>query len=260
MKYQFLKQILTTMGLNHSYLLSVLPFSILRPVISSYYGNIWNELPSDIKALFIHIPKNAGTSVSGVLYGMEMGHRPAVLYQATNAKRFNELPSFAIIRNPYDRFCSIFNHNKCQRYKRKIDLYEESLYSRFSGPGEFARAMGDDDRLKNNFMSHILARPQAEWIKIENKIAVNYLFTYENLHSLQNFLDDLAGSESLQLPHTNASGRKQSWQSELDERAKNTIYNLYKEDFELWERLQTGMTGFEPFSQYSGAVEQKKVS
>lgn len=248
------------MGLNHSHLLSVLPFWILRPVASKHYGNIWNELPQDIKALFIHIPKNAGTSVTRVLYGRELGHRPAVLYLATDAQRFASMPSFAIIRNPYDRFCSIFNHNKCPRYNRKIDIYEDGFYSRFSSPREFAHALGKDKGLKNIFLSHILARPQVEWIKIENKIAVDYLFTYEKLHSLQNFLDDLSDDRSLQLPHANASGRNRSWKTELDEHARGIVYNLYKEDFKLWETLQTGMMGFDPISRYPDPLEQKKVS
>lgn len=260
MRYPVIKQFLTTVGLHHGYLFSVLPFWMIRSGIRHYYGNVWNELPDRVKALFIHIPKCAGTSVTQVLYGKEMGHRPAALYLATDPQRYGSLPSFAIIRNPYDRFCSIFNHNKCPRYNNKIDLYEEGFYSHYSSPCEFAHALGSDKGLKNIFMSHILARPQVEWIKVENKIAVNYLFAYEKLHKLQNFLDDLSKDHSLKLPHANASGRNCSWEAELDERARGVIYNLYKEDFRLWEALERGVMEFHPLSRISRLVEQKKLS
>lgn len=258
MRYQNLKQLLTAMGLNHSYRFSMLPFWMIRPMIRSYYGNVWNELPVEIKALFIHIPKCAGTSVTSVLYGKEMGHRPAVLYRATNPRRFHSIPSFAIIRNPYDRFCSIFNHNKCPRFDSEKDIFDKKFYSGFSNSCEFAHALGRDGGLTNAFMSHILARPQVEWIKIENKIAVNYLFCYEKLQKLQNFLNDLSGDQSMQLPYANASGRSRSWDAELDEGAKEIVYNLYKEDFRLWETLQSGMIEIDSRSQRSGPLEQRE--
>lgn len=229
------------MGINHGYMLSALPFWAIRPAIRYYYGNVWNELPDKAKVLFIHIPKCAGTSVTRVLYDKDMGHRPAALYLAADSVRFNSIPSFAIIRNPYDRFCSIFNHNRCPRYDTKIELFEERLYSRFHSACEFAHALGCDKALSNSFMSHILARPQSEWIKVENRIYVDYLFAYEQLNKLEAFLNNHLGESSLRLPHANASGRTQEWEEELDERAKDIIYDMYQEDFEVWESLKQGM-------------------
>lgn len=260
MRYQRLKQLLTTMGLSHNYVFSNLALWMIRPMIRSYYGNIWNELPAEAKALFIHIPKCAGTSITHVLYGNNIGHRPAVLYLAADSLRFHSIPSFAVIRNPYDRFCSIFNHNKCPMYNSEKDILEEGFYSRFRNPCEFAHALGSDKGLKNAFMSHIHARPQVEWIKVENKIAVNYLFLYEKLQNLQNFLNYLSEDQSLQLPHANASGRTSPWNAELDERARGIIYNLYKEDFKLWEPLEAGMMEFASFSWTSDPLEQRKHS
>lgn len=57
--------------------------------------------------LFIHVPKNAGTSVCHQLYGTQIKHE-TVRYYASVAPRVLDLPSFAILRDPVCRFLSAF--------------------------------------------------------------------------------------------------------------------------------------------------------
>lgn len=59
--------------------------------------------------LFIHIPKNAGTNISKQIYGRYIGHRTAAWYLAADEQMFMGKASFAVCRNPYDRFISAFN-------------------------------------------------------------------------------------------------------------------------------------------------------
>ena len=76
----------------------------------------------EIGVIFIHINKAGGTSVSSALYGGEQdenglvrthGHAKWWFYKAYfGAKKYNKFFKFAIVRNPYDRFVSIFHYLK----------------------------------------------------------------------------------------------------------------------------------------------------
>jgi len=61
------------------------------------------------RPLFIHIPKNAGTNISKQIYGRYIGHRTAAWYLAADEQMFMNKASFAVCRDPYERFISAFN-------------------------------------------------------------------------------------------------------------------------------------------------------
>jgi hypothetical protein len=61
------------------------------------------------RILFIHVPKNAGTSISKALYGCSLGHMTAYLYRQADAQLFGTALRFAILRDPVDRFLSAFS-------------------------------------------------------------------------------------------------------------------------------------------------------
>ena len=62
--------------------------------------------------LFIHIPKNAGMSVNSILYGEQIFH-PTIRYYCRVAPDIvRDLPSFAIWRDPVERFVSAYCYAK----------------------------------------------------------------------------------------------------------------------------------------------------
>jgi Sulfotransferase family len=62
----------------------------------------------DAGVLFIHIPKNAGISVSLELYGTPLFHPTVRYYQRVAPDIVRDLPSFAVWRDPVDRFVSAY--------------------------------------------------------------------------------------------------------------------------------------------------------
>jgi hypothetical protein len=54
--------------------------------------------------LFIHVPKNAGTSVAKALYGYALGHKTAYFYCKADRELFGEAIRFAVLRDPVDRY------------------------------------------------------------------------------------------------------------------------------------------------------------
>ncbi|GAD55991.1 hypothetical protein [Limimaricola cinnabarinus] len=61
------------------------------------------------RTIFIHVPKNGGTSVSRSLYGRSIGHRSAEFYRRTDPELFASATSFAVLRDPISRFGSACN-------------------------------------------------------------------------------------------------------------------------------------------------------
>jgi Sulfotransferase family len=68
------------------------------------------RLIRDAGVLFIHIPKNAGTSVSKILYGEPMFHPTIRYYQRVAGAMIRDMPSFAIWRHPVERFVSAYGY------------------------------------------------------------------------------------------------------------------------------------------------------
>ena len=62
----------------------------------------------DAGVLFIHVPKNGGMSISHALYGMQIRHPSIRYYQCVAPDIVASMPSFAVIRDPIDRFLSAF--------------------------------------------------------------------------------------------------------------------------------------------------------
>ncbi len=73
------------------------------------------------KIIFIHIPKNAGTYVSKVLYNLDnnikrysingTGHLyPKECIKLIGADKFNKYRKFCVVRNIYDKIYSLYNY------------------------------------------------------------------------------------------------------------------------------------------------------
>lgn len=62
--------------------------------------------------IFIHVPKNAGTTIATQLYGRHIGHRSAEFYRQADPEFFASAPSFALVRDPVARFVSAYNFAK----------------------------------------------------------------------------------------------------------------------------------------------------
>jgi hypothetical protein len=59
--------------------------------------------------IFIHIPKNGGTSIKRCLYREDPGHLTSRFYAFAAPELLDSSDSFAIIRDPFDRFMSAFD-------------------------------------------------------------------------------------------------------------------------------------------------------
>jgi hypothetical protein len=61
------------------------------------------------RPIFIHVPKNGGTSIKRCLYKDDPGHLTTRFYAFSAPELLNRSDSFAVIRDPVDRFLSAFD-------------------------------------------------------------------------------------------------------------------------------------------------------
>ena len=151
--------------------------------------------------VFIHIPKTAGTSITDALRKADkhaIKRLPAMakikhltacdVRGAITPEKYDRLFSFAVIRDPFERFCSIYFS-----VRRRLKFFEQM--SNFNSIDAFAELF---ERPGSGALELYSARPQREFIMNEKgEQIVTSLFRYDNLASLA---DEL--SQRLRLPVT----------------------------------------------------------
>jgi chondroitin 4-sulfotransferase 11 len=138
----------------------------------------WNQ---EHQAIFVHIPKTAGTSVLAALGAPAVfdTHAPARSYRAAYPDFFARAYKFAFVRNPWDRFASSFHF-----MKTGTDWPMQQQWAQ--------RTIGDMDfraftlRLKEPlFRATVLSErffwPQTFWLGGANGGLVDEIFRFEAL-------------------------------------------------------------------------------
>ncbi|MCE2563683.1 sulfotransferase family 2 domain-containing protein [Komagataeibacter sp. FNDCF1] len=136
--------------------------------------------------LFIHIPKNAGTSLTRALYDMDVGHE-TIRYFNRRMPQLAGLPSFAILRDPVQRFLSAYRYARAGGSAlRSVSRGFRSTYMNFGGVDEaldhIARALLPYE------VDHIF-RPQAWYVTDRHgQQAVNHLFMLDDMMGIEAFV------------------------------------------------------------------------
>lgn len=181
-----------------------------------------------VGTLFIHVPKNAGMSVSHALYGRQVKHSTIRYYQRVAPELASAAPSFAVIRDPLERFLSAYR------------------YARMGGSGDnvvslpfrrIYRTLSSIDMTLDHLeaarfpygVDHIF-RAQS-WYVLDDagRVSVGRLILLDDLESY------MAAAHALVLPRINrGAGGRESLTSAQAERLRR----LYRRDFELFDALR----------------------
>jgi hypothetical protein len=183
--------------------------------------------------IFVHVPRAAGTSISSSLFGPRNTLHHSIRYYKTVHPRFYEAAnSFAVLRDPLDRFASSYAFVRAGGTKS----------CRLSGLflGETAHIRTPDDYLcylesRDVMAMDFVMRPQSWFVSDLRSGAplVKKLFLLdEDKDRLAHFLN-LYGVSSL--PRLNASDRIPLF---LSPRQKHRVENIYHRDFELVAALR----------------------
>ena len=195
---------------------------------------------NEYKTIFIHIPKNAGTSIKEY-FGYDLTSKEKFKHSTVNEIKkeypnlYNSYKKFAIVRNPYDRMISWYAYLSGFRYNNELawklfnDDFKNLYYNNFKDFIEYPNnkkwtnarkkllidaKWGDKWRLD-------LLKPQVHWI---DKTVV--ILKYENLQKeLNNFF-----KKEINLPIKNKTIRE-NYLKYYDQKSLNIVYNRYIDDF-----------------------------
>ncbi|CAN5734472.1 hypothetical protein BH10BAC2_BH10BAC2_16430 [soil metagenome] len=196
------------------------------------------------KFIFVHIPKNAGTSVYRALGMEESVHYTIHEYQQILGSSYSKYFTFCFVRNPFGRFVSLYNYARM----------EESYYHNSINPekAKFGKHQ-DYDLLKNASLDEAVDYlvegklkswdggkqwlPQYKWIlNTNNKISVDYIGRTENIFfDFRNLSKMLKMDIHPPLNHLNKSTDAQiSYKKIISPQARKKLEEYYKKDFELF--------------------------
>ena len=182
----------------------------------------------DYKTIFIHIPKNAGTSIKNY-FGMggqkdiEPLKQHDTIYDIKEKipNKYKSYGKFAIIRNPYDRMVSWFHYLKIKTNPTNFitgEVNEEQF--EFKNNVDFQSWLKDP--LKYFMYPKEFLNTQCSWI--DDTVDI---LKYENLkNDLENFF-----KKEIKIPHVNNSNHD-DYLAYYDDQCLNLVYEKYKEDFE----------------------------
>ena len=144
--------------------------------------NIYRRYPHWKKqgAIFIHVPKVAGTSINKAIYGRTLGHYTAVEIKNKFPNLYNECFVFSFVRNPWSRAVSAYKFAK-QGRTESMGVYKPEQYQipEFETFERFVKewlALRDINELDYIF------QPQVRFLTDSNgEIIVDYVEKLENL-------------------------------------------------------------------------------
>jgi len=134
--------------------------------------------------VFVHIPKNAGTSIEKTVGMRETGHRPWSVYARRFPQEWQRYRSFAIIRDPVDRFISCYKYARMERsYWHSSVPGEDSVYGKHPDYDVTARHGLEQFIIgiatRKLVMRHPCWLPQTHWVCANQQIMVDEIIRYD---------------------------------------------------------------------------------
>ena len=175
------------------------------------------------KFCFIHINKNAGTSISnaiGLHHRMHFTVKDAI--NASSLSLYNSCFRFTVVRNPYDRIMSM--------YKYAYKMNEVNIKSNNIGFEEWILKTFRYKEKKYFFSDKILGTQTNYLTDFEGNINLELLMRFENI---QEDFKLLKGALNLKkdLPHYNPSIKKDLSHYFYNHEILNTINEIFNDDF-----------------------------
>ena len=177
--------------------------------------------------IFIHIPKNAGTSIETYFKKEDFKKQPRKHADIKDIKNeflnlYESYSKFAIIRNPYDRIVSWYFFTK-QKLTSMEKTYKMAPFNDWiKDPSKYWKAIKDP-------ISFL--KPQYEWIDETVEI-----IKFENLDiELNSFFKKIGNPyfRTMDLPIANKSKHKH-YLEYYNKKSLDVVYDKYKKDFEYF--------------------------
>lgn len=188
----------------------------------------------NMKCVFVHVPKAAGTSINTALYGRTLGHYSALQIRSRFPFLFSECFTFSLVRNPWDRALSAYRFARIGRTEsmgvRKPEQYQVPEFDSFE---RFVRDwLPGRDLAKSDF----IFRPQYLFVcDNQKRIMVNHVGYVERLGDTVSFLEHRLG-RTLDVKTVNATstGDKSYREAYVNIEMVDIVRSVYADDIALF--------------------------
>ena len=181
--------------------------------------------------IFVHIPKNGGTSVNRSLYGRFMGHSTARDIQRWAPKSFEKLPSLALSRNPWDRCLSAYRFAHAGQANDALSdvgmtanpVYQSKVFESFES--FVLEWLPTVDLLKEDHVFH----PQQRFITHADETLVTHVGQIEEMEEFETYVSDVLGRR-VSFGHVNHTTKGDGYQAHFTDNMVETIAQIYADD------------------------------
>lgn len=202
----------------------------------------WWNLFERQGSLFVHIPRNAGSSVEAILLAdMDLRasqHFSAMEWRDSNFKLFNHLLKFCTVRNPYDRVLSAWSYLRGGGNQKPGDMEWAAHLQSLGDFGAFVKHYFPNNSFDwTSYRLPVHFVPQYVFItNEEEELLVDVCIEFEDFKSL-GLSRLLKGGISSEISSTQApqvrSSRRSAMHEVYNQQLADVIYNVYQSDFEL---------------------------
>ncbi|SKA77201.1 Sulfotransferase family protein [Prosthecobacter debontii] len=192
------------------------------------------QIYHDLKAMFVHVPKAAGTSIENTLLKYDSlsicgGHTTAVGYRRAYPDHFETYYKFSVVRHPVDRFLSAYsylisrpiNEGLANRVVHECGDIQSFIDKALSDPAVLDRIV------------HFL--PQKKFIcDGDGRILVDSVFRFEKLDEAWLEISTRLGFDYQPLLKLNPSPRLDD-RDGLAARIHDLMQRVYRDDFSIFQ-------------------------
>ena len=184
--------------------------------------------------IFIHIPKNGGTSINKALYGRFQGH-----YRLADVERYapepcRNLPVLAVTRNPWARLYSAWKFARLGSTGpgspgiRRPWMYTHERFETFEKFVVEWLPRQNLDRVDYVF------RPQAQWLKSRHGRQIDCLGRIEDVQTYKPWIRGVLGEE-IEIPWLNVTAPPKEYWLQYNRRMTEVVADVYSDDLALMD-------------------------
>jgi hypothetical protein len=197
--------------------------------------------------LFVHIPKNAGTSIAGTFGFSETTHHTSAQLKELLGATFDRYFKAAVVRNPWDRFLSLYQyatapeseyHSSTRPDKARFGKHLDFDTLNGASLRRCAELLVEGKLHHDQFWNHW--QPQCEWlVGNSNEILVDHVGRVERIDEFVEFVSRRLGIASPpKLPRLNESRSHSrepfAYRAHFDPGTREIVGDYYRRDIALF--------------------------
>lgn len=199
----------------------------------------YSQASDRLRAIFVHVPKNAGSSVRAAMGEPPTGrrHLPWWVYKDANLQKFNSYFKFAFTRDPVSRAISGYSYLK-RGGNQNDDLDVAEFLKKFEDFNEFAFECLSG---ANMMMFHPIFRPQCLYLTDwKGDLQVDFLGSFESIDEDFDFVAEKLGISSA-LPKKNTGNKPSVSEVNISSQTLSILRETYRCDFDLINKNVTAV-------------------